>query len=103
MLGATASEIANMDAADSARRQRLTSIKQHLRSLRVPTFLRVQIMEYYERETTMNESQQGDVIRDMPSSLKVQLAVTLNADFLRQVCEERHPPLPTYLPTHLPP
>jgi len=85
MLGTAASEIANMDAQDTARRQKLKTIKQHLRALRVPLFLRVPIMEYYERETTMSESRESDVIKDMPPSLKVQLAVTLNADFLRSV------------------
>ena len=61
MLGATASEIASMDAQDTARRQKLKAIKQHLRALRAPTFLRVPIMEYYERETTMNETQESHV------------------------------------------
>ena len=89
MLGAAASEIANMDAQDTQRRQRLKEIKQHLRSLRVPMFLREPITEYYERETAVNESVdaasagQGP-LRDLPSSLKVQLAVTLNQDFLRK-------------------
>ena len=85
MLGATASEIANMDAQDVARRQKLNGVKQHLRAMRVPMFLRASIVEYYERETSSAGSQDSEVLRDMPSSLKVQLAVTLNADFLRQV------------------
>jgi len=78
-----------MDAQDTQRRQRLKEIKQHLRSLRVPMFLREPITEYYERETAVNESVdaasagQGP-LRDLPSSLKVQLAVTLNQDFLRK-------------------
>ena len=86
MLGATASEIANMDAQDSARRQKLNRIKQHLKHLRAPTFLRQPIMEYYERETTLtDEAQDSDLMRDMPTTLKVQLAVSLNAEFLRKV------------------
>jgi hypothetical protein len=88
MLGATASEIANMDAQDTQRRQRLKEIKQHLRALRVPVHLREPINEYYERETSVRESQdagwsQEGLLKDLPSTLKVQLAVTLSAEFLR--------------------
>ena len=53
MLGATASEIASMDAQDAARRLKLNAIKRHLRALRAPAYLRVPIMEYYERETSL--------------------------------------------------
>ena len=48
MLGAAASEIANMDATSKMRRQKLEAIKSHLRYLRVPGFLTVPIMEFYE-------------------------------------------------------
>eukprot|EP00325_Prymnesiales_sp_UTEX-LB-985_P007184 CAMPEP_0174696820 /NCGR_PEP_ID=MMETSP1094-20130205/2876_1 /TAXON_ID=156173 /ORGANISM="Chrysochromulina brevifilum, Strain UTEX LB 985" /LENGTH=860 /DNA_ID=CAMNT_0015893685 /DNA_START=37 /DNA_END=2619 /DNA_ORIENTATION=- len=85
MLGTATSEIANMDAQDTARRQTLKAIKQHLRALRVPQYLKTPIMEYYERATSTSESADSDVFKEMPSTLKVQLAVTLNAEFLRSV------------------
>ena len=133
MLGAAASEIANMDATSKMRRQKLEAIKSHLRYLRVPGFLTVPIMEFYE--TLLSKKQaldDNDILcaasaartmppepctpgrtwplpslapltlpytplilpllplpdvrrKDMPSSLKVQLAVVLNEDFLKKV------------------
>ena len=60
MLGTATSEISNMDAQDSARRQKIKSIKQNLLAMRVPPFLREPIMEYYEREITLADSSGGD-------------------------------------------
>eukprot|EP00966_Prymnesium_polylepis_P314115 7259109-Prymnesium_polylepis.1 len=86
LLGAAASEIANMDATAKLRRQRLEAIKSHLRYLRVPGFLTIPIMEYYETLFSKNQSlAENDVLKDMPSSLKVQLAVVLNEEFLKKV------------------
>jgi len=86
ILGAASSEIANMDATSKLRRQKLESIKSHLRYLRVPAFLTLPIIEFYEtlfaKKATFDES---DILKDMPSSLKVQLAVVLNEEFLKKV------------------
>jgi hypothetical protein len=75
MLGAAASEISALDSSSTGKRQKLDQIKQTLRYLRAPHFLRAPILEYYEHmadHDQMGEAQ--DVLRDMPSSLKVQLA-----------------------------
>ena len=52
LLGATASEIANMDAKDSYRRQKFDAIQRYLRGKRVPHFMREPILEFYERLLT---------------------------------------------------
>ena len=131
MLGAAASEIANMDATSKMRRQKLEAIKSHLRYLRVPGFLTLPIMEvsftpsftpsitpfvipsvptcattcdtlangnahpppnsrpdarqFYETLFAKKQAlDDNDILKDMPSSLKVQLAVVLNEDFLKK-------------------
>eukprot|EP00966_Prymnesium_polylepis_P312689 7225618-Prymnesium_polylepis.1 len=86
MLGAAANEIAALDASAVGKRQKLNRIKQTLRYLRAPQFLRGPIVEYYEHmieHDQMGEAQ--DVLADMPSSLKVQLAVVLKAEHLKRV------------------
>ena len=84
MLGAAAAEIAKMDSKDARRKAKLDAIKQCLASLRVPLFLRSPIMEYYEN-LYLRDSDDLSTLSDMPSSLKVQMAVTLNAEFVRSV------------------
>ena len=76
-----------MDAKDSYRRQKFDTIKTYLRSKRVPLFMREPILEFYERLLSQMDMQMGDeeVLGDLPSTLKVQLAVTQNADFLKGV------------------
>ena len=85
MLGAAASEIANIDAHDSIKRQKFDSIKNYLRGKRVPYFLREPILEYYERVLTQMDADNDHLMAELPSSLKIQLALTLNADFLKGV------------------
>ena len=85
MLGAAASEISNIDAKDSFRRQKFDSIKQYLRGKKVPLFMRESILEYYERLLYQMDAGDDEVLGDLPSTLKVQLAVTQNAEFLKRI------------------
>ena len=43
------------------------------------------ILEYYERVLTQMDADNDHLMAELPSSLKVQLALTLNADFLKGV------------------
>ena len=52
-------QIANMDAKDSVKRQKMDAIKQHLRGKRVPNFLREPILEFYERLLMQAQSMGG--------------------------------------------
>eukprot|EP00966_Prymnesium_polylepis_P306834 7090398-Prymnesium_polylepis.1 len=66
MLGAAASEIAKMDAKEAHRTRKLDAIKQYLLSLRVPSFLRRPIMEYYEN-LYMRDYDDTGILNNMPS------------------------------------
>ena len=71
LLGAATSELALMQQASRERRVRLEAVKQHLRYLRVPPFLKDQILEYYDMVVIRKQMQEVDVLSSMPSSLKV--------------------------------
>ena len=47
--------------------------------MRVPGFLRAKITEFYENLYMREQGHEASVVSDMPSSLKVHLATTLNA------------------------
>ena len=86
MLGVAASEISQLDAGSAYARQQVDMFKAHLRSLRAPLFLRNSITEYYETlYTKMETVDDKRIFRDLPPTLKVQLAVVLHEDFLKRV------------------
>eukprot|EP00966_Prymnesium_polylepis_P224454 5191549-Prymnesium_polylepis.2 len=48
MLGSATSALSNVDGATAARREHLDQVKQYVRYKKVPMFLRVRVIEYYE-------------------------------------------------------
>ena len=89
MLGSATSALSNIDAASTNSRRKLDAVKQYVLHKRVPMFLREKIIEYYEylycRASGGANGGEDRVLRCLPATLKVQLAVVLNQEFLKRV------------------
>jgi CRP-like cAMP-binding protein len=75
--------VQTLDANSAARRQKLDAVKQYVRYKHVPVYLRDKIIDYYEyMYTRIQLIDESRVLKDLPPTLKVQLAVVLNRDLI---------------------
>lgn len=82
IVGAAAAEVATMQSVTLERRRKLHAIRVQLVALGLPKFLHQQIEDYYTMVINMTPSCEGE-LADMPSSLKLQVAILTNESFLR--------------------
>ena len=86
IFGTAAAAIGSVDEVKNKRLRRLEAVRNFVRLRRVPPFVGRRVIEYYEHITQrMEPREEAQLLEQLPTTLRLQLAVVLNERFLRHV------------------
>ena len=77
VIGNFASILANIDAANALKRERVASVTSYLRSRKIPTPLQRRILDYFEYVWSWGEGH-SEVVNQLPLTLRLQLSMVMN-------------------------
>jgi hypothetical protein len=87
LIGSTSSALADIDREKAAQKRRLEHIKNYMNKRQVPHDLQLRIRRFYEYMWASNSTlgDESDVMEDLHSLLKLELAVATNLKLVRTI------------------
>ena len=85
IFGAVSSVVDDIDREGKKRQQKLDTVKQYVRAKRVPLFVRERVVDFYEHDLAkMRPQEEAQLLKELPNSLRIDLAVVINQPLLRK-------------------
>lgn len=85
-VGAAAAAYNQLDETMRAKRQKLAAIQSFMRLRSVPPFVGQRVVDFYSHSTKfMQPAEEAKMLEDLPSTLRIQLAVVLNERHISKV------------------
>lgn len=87
VFGSAASIINRMDEARRARQTKLENVRGFIQQRGVPSFIGQRVIQFYEHMATvrMKPAEEVRLLEELPSTLRLQVAIVLNQRFLTRV------------------
>lgn len=85
VIGNVASLLANLDVIRSRHLGRIETINHFMRDRQVPRKLQARVRDYYNYLWESRMGQQVEMLEDLPTSLRIEIALHLNRNILRKV------------------
>ena len=86
VFGTVASAVGQVDEGARTRMRKLEAIKGYVRLKRVPLFVRERVVDFYEYVyARIRPTEESDLLEDLPSRLRIELAIVINKPFISKV------------------